>query len=145
MKKITHINSNPEITKNIIKKKTTKTATNVTIVSWTCVEWTKDSIYWPNARSLSVAKSVWVGCILERLFIICWISVPIIRIISSAKSVAWCLTLMRSMNMLARDFVGCSVEKDGKGVNFVDRMSWPMIWNGSIMHTSVPIYLNHQK
>lgn len=45
IKKITHINSNQEITKNISQKKTTKTVTNVTIVSWTCVEWTKGSIY----------------------------------------------------------------------------------------------------
>lgn len=45
IKKITHINSNQEITKNISKKKTTKTVTNVTIVSWTCEVWTKDNIY----------------------------------------------------------------------------------------------------
>ena len=44
-KKIAHINSNQEITKNISSKKMIKTMTNVTTVSWTCEEWTKDSIY----------------------------------------------------------------------------------------------------
>ena len=34
-KKIAHINSNQEITKNISSKKMIKTMTNVTTVSWT--------------------------------------------------------------------------------------------------------------
>lgn len=107
-------------------KVTNKTRINVTIVSWTCREKISVNIFSPNARSLLVAKSVWAESTSDKPSTTYSISVPIILIISSAKSADWSSISIKSTNMWGKECVDSKEEKDGKGVNFVDKMLWLM-------------------
>lgn len=117
---------------------------NAIFALWTYTASTKELISWPNAKLSPTVNNVWAVSTFDKSSNTCFTNAVIRLITNSAKGVAWCSTSMKSMSMLAKDFVDSKEAKDGKDVSFVVRRSWPMMLSGFNMLTSVQIYLNLQ-